>query len=148
MTVVPISPRKQYHSRGTPYYSGVGFLDDKQIHGNQGLFPLSSEIKRTHRGYTETFVSCIPCDTQKSRVYLSGLPHDMEYLGPGLPSPHALPLPCCSITKRGVMGVDDLPAARAQTQNTGATRELYLIFIVGIPPQSAMEPRNQGSLGT
>lgn len=26
------------------------------------------------------------------------------------------------------MGVDDLPAARAQTQNTGATRELYLFL--------------------
>lgn len=46
-----------------------------------------------------------------------------------------LALPHCGITKRGVIrwAWATCPLQAHKTQNTGATRELYLVFIVGIP---------------
>lgn len=110
------------------------------------------ELNAHVAGIPRPFVPCISCDTSKQpeKVLVLCFPHDS-----GLPrswaavSSRSVPLPRCSITKRGVMGVDDLPAARTQTQNIGATRELHDIPVIycGNPPSICDGTAQSGKSG-
>lgn len=75
------------------------------------------------------------CTEARQVVVMISLPHDTDCLGPE----SRLVSPGGSITKRGVTGVDNLSAARAQTQNTGVMRELYTV-LWNWPPPPAPRP--------